>query len=564
MSADAAVVKPKVQLTSEPVVIGRHPECDVQIDDGSVSRHHAQITKEQGNFYVQDLNSRNGTFLNNTAIQQATKLYDGSEIRICDVRFTFYLSDQVPKPNAIRQTVDTPLDEDSKITSSVILDDREDALSTVMSRLDVPSHHHGANGKASAEDKLQALIKIVNALGGAVKRDDILKNILDCIFELFTQADRGFIILKMPDGSLKPVAMKTRRPEDDEQIRVSRTIVKQVMDSKQSLISSDAAADSRFDMSQSIADFRLRSIMCSPLINSNDESIGVIQLDTLKRSIAFDEEDLEIITTVAVQASLAIQKADLFEEAKKADDIQSDLELAHELQQRFLPQRAPDFEEYDFYSYYRPMQEVGGDYFDYIPLSDHRIAILVADVVGHGIAAAMLMAKVSAESRFALASNDSALAATIQMNKSLSGMNLDRFVTLVLVMLDTENNTLEIVNAGHMPPIVRKSESGEIVEVAFDESGLPLGIMEEAEYQSVQVELSPGDSVLMYTDGINECMDPDGNQLTTEKMIEEIQESQTKTPEAIGKVLYDAVTRHAGTRNPIDDMCMVCVGRKES
>jgi len=556
-SSDDSVVKPKIELESKPIIIGRHPECDVQIDDGSVSRHHAQIAQENGNFYVQDLNSRNGTFLNNSAVHQPTKLYDGSEIRICDVRFTFYTGDQIPQQASPRNTIDAP----SKITSSVIFDD-DGGNSTVMSRLDVPSHYHTPGGKANADDKLQALIQIIHALSESVERDDILENILECLFELFTAADRGFIILKTSDGSIQPVGMKTRRPRDEEQIRISRTIVNQVMESKQSLISSDAAADSRFDMSQSIADFRIRSIMCAPLINSKDESIGVVQLDTLKTSIAFDEEDLEILVTVTLQASLAIQKVDLFEDVKKSDEIQNDLELAHELQQRFLPQRNPDIKHYEFFSYYRPMQQVGGDYFDYVQLSPSRIAVIVADVVGHGIAAAMLMAKVSAESRFALASEATALEAVQRMNDNLCGMNLDRFVTLVIGLIDTEKNNVEIVNAGHMPPIIRKSESGDVSMVAIEESGLPLGIMEDAEYNVVTFELSPGDTVVMYTDGINESMDADGNQLTTATLLKEIEESQTKTAGAIGKVICDAVSRHAGNQNPIDDMCLVCVGRK--
>ncbi len=558
-STNDSVVKPKIVLNSKPIIIGRHPECDVQIDDGSVSRHHAQITEEKGNFYVQDLNSRNGTYLNNNIVDQPTRLYDGSEIRICDVRFVFYLGDEIPKQQPLRNTIDSP----SNITSSIIMDDHESSLSTVMSRLDVPSHHQRTGGKASPADKLQALIQIIHALGDSVKRDDILNNILDCVFELFTEADRGFIILKTAEGDLKPVSMKTRRPHDEEQIRVSRTIVNQVILSKQSLISSDAAADSRFDMSQSIADFRIRSIMCAPLINSKDESIGVIQLDTLKKSIAFDEEDLEILTTVAIQASLAIQKADLFEEAKIADEIQKDLELAHELQQRFLPQRTPEFDNYDFYSYYRPMQQVGGDYFDYIKLKDHRLAIIVADVVGHGIAAAMLMAKVSAESRFALASSEDPSEAVFRMNNSLYGMNVDRFVTLILVLLDTQANKVSIVNAGHMPPIIRRSKSGEIILVDSEESGLPLGVLEDTDYHCVDIQLEPGDSVVLYTDGINECMDADGNQLTTRKLLEEIRISQTKSPEAIGKVICSAVTRHAGGQPPDDDMCLVCLGRNE-
>jgi len=386
-----------------------------------------------------------------------------------------------------------------------------------------------------------------------------LAKILDFLFELFSEADRGFIILRDSEGRLQPVKIKTRGTHLDEQIRISRTIVNQVMETQQAIISSDAASDDRFDMAQSIVDFRIRSILCAPLINSKNESIGVIQLDTLKRSIAFSEEDLETLVTVAMQASFAIQKSDLFEESKNTKNLRNDLALAHELQQRFLPQRSPAIDGYSFFSYYRPMQQVGGDYFDYVPLGENRLGIIVADVVGHGIAAALLMAKVSAESRFALATTDNAVDAIKKMNNSLSDLNIDRFVTLALGLLDVTTHRMTIVNAGHMPPIIRRA-NGEVEQIAVEESGLPLGIMENYDYESIEIELERGDILMMYTDGINEAMDADGKQLSIGAIIDEIRSGQSKTPETLGQLVCQAVARHIGRQPVIDDMCLVCIG----
>lgn len=559
-SADESVLKKKFTLAKAPVVIGRHPDCEIHIDDGSVSRRHAQVVYQDGTYFVEDLDSRNGTFLNDQQIYQPTKLYDDSVIRVCDISLVFRTSEMAggtvrPRPTLNKDRSAT------QVTSSVFLED-DDSGSQIMSRLDVPSHHSGAQSSLGAEEKLAALTKITYALSESVERDEVLSKILDFLFELFVEADRGFIILRDAEGRLQPLGVKTRRARDDEQIRISRTIVNQVMDTKHPLISSDAAADDRFDMAQSIVDFRIRSIMCAPLINSQDESIGVIQLDTLKQSIAFKEEDLATLVTVAMQASLAIQKSDLFEDVKKADMLADDLALAHELQQRFLPQRAPDLSGFSFFSYYRPMQQVGGDYFDYVPLGNNRVGIIVADVVGHGIPAALLMAKVSAESRFALATSATAVEAISKMNNNLSDLNIDRFVTLVLGLLDVDKGVMTIVNAGHMPPILRH-QSGEIKQLAMEEAGLPLGIMEDYEYEHVEIEIRRGDVVVMYTDGINEAMDADGNQLTTQAMIDEIKTSQTKTPETIGELICQTVSRHVGRTPAIDDMCVVCIGNDE-
>ena len=210
------------------------------------------------------------------------------------------------------------------------------------------------------------------------------------------------------------------------------------------------------------------------------------------------------------------------------------------------------------------MQQVGGDYFDYIELDDDHLAVILADVVGHGIAAAMLMAKVSAESRFALATTKSASAAMERLNNKLTEMHLNRFVTLVLCLLNTKTNTLEVVNAGHMPPVIRRYQTGELEELPLDDSGVPVGILPDFNYESSKVSIEPGDVVILYTDGLNEAMDVDGNQLTTERMLGEVHSSQAKTPSAINKVICDEVHRHMGIVNPIDDMCLVCFGRELS
>jgi len=562
LSTDDKVPHRKYILGTTPVVIGRHPECEVHVDDGSVSRRHARIVYADGNYFVEDMESRNGTFLNDQQVMQRTKLYDDSEIRVCDTILVFRLNDQATataRPTAKTAGRDLNLTQHSSI---LLADDIDSSHSQVKSRIEAPSHHSQGLNRVSAENKLAALTKITYALSETVERDEVLNRILDFLFDLFVEADRGFIILKTDDGRLQPLGFKTRRSGDDEQVRISRTIVNQVMESKTAIISSDAAADDRFEMAQSIVDFkvRIRSIMCAPLINSQDVSIGVIQLDTLKQSVAFKEEDLETLVTVALQASLAIQKADLFEDVKKSADLRMDLSLAHELQQRFLPQRNPALPEYQFFSYYQPMQQVGGDYYDYLPLGNNQLAIIAADVVGHGIAAALLMAKVSADSRFALATSQTAVEAIEKMNNSLSDLNIDRFVTLCLGLLNTETHRLTIVNAGHMPPILRKAD-GQISQLAVEEAGLPLGIMEDYPYESVEIQLEPGDLLVMYTDGINEAMNADGEQWTTDAMIQEIKTSQVKTAVSLGEHLREALSRHIGREAPIDDQCLITVGR---
>jgi serine phosphatase RsbU (regulator of sigma subunit)/pSer/pThr/pTyr-binding forkhead associated (FHA) protein len=557
-SSDRSVVRPRIELDERRITIGRHPECEVQIEEGAVSRKHAAISFRDNAYFLDDLSSRNGTFLNEQKVSESARLFDGAEIKICDVSFVFQSHELADNPTAPatkerdRQSVDLP---------SFTLHD--DAGANIDSQIEASVHYLDKGTHVSTNDKLQTLMKVARTLSESLERDEILSKILDILFELFTEADRGFIILKMPDGALRPLAFKTRRAQDDENIRVSRTIVNSVMETQCPVVSSDASQDDRFDHSQSVVDFRIRSIMCAPLVNNKNESIGVIQLDTIRSAIAFKESDLETLATIALQGSLAIQKTDLVEESRRAREMKSDLKLAHELQLRFLPQRPPQVDHYSFASHYRAMQQVGGDYFDYIELDGDHIAIIMADVVGHGIAAAMLMAKVSAESRFALATTKSAAQAISKLNDKLTDLKLDRFVTLALCLLNTKENTVEIVNAGHMPPIIRRADDGSLLELSLEHSGLPVGIMAGYEYKSTMIELNPGDLIVLYTDGINEAMNAQGKQFTTDAIIREIKISQSKTPEAVNKVIRDAVAQHMGTEKAIDDMCLVTVGRDD-
>ena len=556
-SQDDSVVKKKFEIGARPVTIGRHPDCDVVIEDVSVSRQHAHIIRVNGDYYVEDLQSRNGTQVNSSDIQRRTRLFDGSEIKICDVLFTFQVGEEqlAPSKTSVPQS-ELPL---SASGGSLLLEEGE-SHSTIMSQVELPSSYHVSAGKVSLEKKLKALMDITQALAHPVERTEILKGALRCLFNLFIEADRGFVAFAMPDDKIEVQVIETRNAQIDEQIRISRTVFNRVIESKQAILSHDATADSRFDLSQSIADFRIRSMICAPILNAEQEAIGVIQLDTLRQKVAFDEEDLEVLATVAVQIGLALQRLDHFEESKRNAQVKTDLDIAHQVQRRFLPQRRPDIEGYDFYAYYRAAERVGGDYYDYIPLDEDNVAVIVADVVGHGIAAALLMAKLSGEARFALASNGDPVEAFHRINQSLSGLNLDKFVTAIMGLFNTKTNQVTFVNAGHMGPVLKRA-NGEVCSMEIEGAGMPLGILESTTYGSSTFEIEEGDVFLMYTDGVNECMNPEGELLGTDRLIEEIRESQAKTPESIGKVVYDSVQRFVAGGPQHDDICYVSVGR---
>lgn len=546
----------RYELSGQEWVLGRHPDCQIVVNVGAVSRQHARVAREGGDFVVEDLKSRNGTYLNDQLLQARQKLKTGDVVKVCDVEFVY--QDEQPVLAARPALTKT-------LGPGAVFFDELDAVaggggnSTIMSKVDVSSGRFPLQLSSSPEVRLRAIVEITQSLGKALALDEVLPQVLDTLFRIFLQADRGFIVLKSPDGTLLPKWTKTRRASEEDSIRISRTIVNKVIDSREAILSADAASDSMFSSSESIADFRIRSMMCAPLIDSDGQAFGALQIDTLDQRGRFTQDDLELLVSVASQAAIAIDNAQLHEQALQQRALQRDLELAHEVQRGFLPDEPPAAKGYEFFQYYQPAVYVGGDYFDYLRLADGRIAVVVADVVGHGVAAALMMAKLSAETRYALATESQPAHAVSKLNGRIAHLQLDRFITLIMVVFDPEKHVGSIVSAGHMAPMIRRA-SGVLEEPGEEEAGLVLGMMDDYTYEQVEFKLEPGDSVVLYTDGINESFDEQEQIYGTDRLRRLI--VQTPLPPArLGATIVEDVRRNMGRHVQEDDMCIVCFGR---
>lgn len=542
-------------LAKRETLLGRDPQqCDIVVNVGTVSRRHARIVQKSGGYFLEDTDSRAGTFLDDQKVQGQLRLRNGHRVKLCDVEFKFQSDDA-------NETIE-------QSDRAFRIADDPGSGSTIMSSLPAVevtggstsgSSRSGIQLTASAEAKLEALLKINRSLAMVLALDDVLPQVLDSLFQIFVQADRGFIVLRGPEGQLIPRFMKARREGTAESARISRTIVNKVLDSKEALLSADAAGDSRFDLSQSIADFRIRSMMCAPLMDSEGNALGVLQIDTLDQRKKFEAGDLEILASVAAQAGIAISNAKLYELRLQQKVLEQDLQTATDVQRSFLPDRRPSIAGYDFFDYYKAANEVGGDYYDYIALPDGRMAVVVADVVGHGVAAALLMAKLSAETRYALLSQPDLARALTALNKRFCLPRSDRFITIVIVLINPRDHSVTIVNGGHMAPIWRKAD-GTLLDAGEDIAGLPIGIMEDFAYEQAAIQLEPGDCLTLYTDGLNEAMDSADVQFSIGRLKEIIREFPGGMP-GYGMQLIQEIRKHIGTASQDDDMCLVCVGR---
>ncbi|MHC4176941.1 MAG: SpoIIE family protein phosphatase [Planctomycetota bacterium] len=558
-------------LERESSILGRHPDCDIVLESGAVSRQHARVTCAAGEYYVEDLGSRNGTFVNGRAIVDRQLLTDGDQLGICELLFSFHASAADP---------DLLFEEDRLRTigetATMVDDGRPTPSSTIMSKVDVSSGSSGLRLEVNPKAKLKALIEIGRNLGKALGLGEVLPKLLDSLFAIFVQADRGFIVLKDPaTDRLIPKAVKYRRDQDEERARISRTVVNSVMNGKEAILSADATSDARFDMAESIVDFHIRSMMCAPLIDSEGKALGVIQIDTLDQRSRFNREDLDVLASVACQAAVAVENAQLHEAALRERVRARELAIAYEVQRGFLPATQPQIDQYEFFDFYDPARELGGDYYDYVQLADGRLAVVVADVSGKGAPAALLMARLSAETRFCLASEPTPAEAIGRLNRVFSGAVWEgRFVTLVLAVLDPARHEVAIVNAGHLPPLLRRPSSGGVgtgrceggatVEaIAEPETRFPLGVDEDVVYAQHTLVRAPGDCLTLYTDGITEAMN-DASDLYGRARLRAQLASDVQRVGVIGRGILDDVRQFVGTRAQSDDMCLTCFGRCEA
>lgn len=533
-------------LDRENSVLGRHPECDIVLDVQAVSRQHAKIVRAGADYYVEDMQSRNGTFVNGEKVEQRQLLRDNDRLKICNLLFTFRLY----PPGLSDSSRALLVDDDGPLPSA-----------TLTSRVDVGNPRTPTRMSVNPELKLRAMLEITQSLAKAFDLEEVLPKILQTLGNIFPQADRGFVVLHSEESNaLIPAAVWHRRMDDQETIRISRTIVNQVMHDKQAILSADAASDDRFETSQSIADFRIRSMMCVPLVDSDSKALGVIQIDTLDQRSRFQQDDLDLLASVAWQATLAIENAQNHAQVMKRRALERDLVVAHQVQQALLPDMVPNVPGYQFYNFYQPANQIGGDYYGYIPMPGGRLAVVVADVAGKGVSAALLMAKLSAEVGYLLATQPTPAAAMNALNASFSRVLNDRFITMAIVVIDPAVNEATIVNGGHMAPLLCQRD-GAVIDLGEETKGVPIGVDPDWNYEQTVAHLAPGDMVTIYTDGISEAMNGELTTYGIDRIVHLCQRKEGDTVDTIASNLLQDVERWVGNQDQSDDMCLVCFGR---
>ncbi|MCC7475972.1 MAG: SpoIIE family protein phosphatase [Pirellulales bacterium] len=544
----------RFEIDGDRTVLGRSADCEIPLDVPAVSRRHAAIVQERGHFFLEDLQSRNGTYLNDTRVTERTPLGEGDRLLVCDQEFRFYTGHGTGMLDPMRNL------EESRAVE--LVDDlATPARTNVMATLDVSGGSASWGLSAKPEVKLAALMEISNSLAKTLSVEEILPKLLESLFKIFVQADRGFVVMRpKPESPPVVVADKARRPGSEERMRISRTIVEEAMKSRKAILSADATSDERFSMAQSITDFSIRSMICAPMIGLDGQPVGVIQIDTLNQRARFTDQDLEVLASVASQAAIAIDNAKMHEQVLAQRALQRDLELARRMQRSLLPSGPPQVNGYFFFDYYQAARQVGGDYYDYVQLPGGRVAVIVGDVAGKGVPAALLMARLSADVRFSLASEPDLAMAVQQINEGFARHDWsDRFVTMLAAVLNPTTSELTIVNAGHMAPLLRGGD-GNVIEIGEEAAGLPLGVAEGYQYESFTHKVEPGEVLTIFTDGFSEAMNNQRELYGIERLKQQLA-CPAVSVEVFGQHILEDVSKFVDGFDQSDDMCLVCFGR---
>jgi len=496
-------------LNTPEVVIGRATTAGLVVPDSSVSRHHARLFQRDGRWWAEDLGATNGTTLNDRPLLTPTMLDHGDRLRIgaTIVRFAPDESD----------TTDP-----------------------------------GALNRQAA--RLRTLNEVHKALATAISLSALLDLILERCFDVL-HPEEGVILLKDPTGHFKLAATR-RLPGRTGDVLVSRSIVDEVAGKGRPALVLDAAVDDRFAGSQSLMMSGVRSVVAAPLSDA-EGSIGMIALLSSVSVRQFSDLDLDMLVSLASAAALRVRNVALAEEAAARKVLERELSLAHDMQMSMLPHQQLSRAEVDLAASVTPARSVGGDLYDFV-LDDDRLWFIVADVSGKGVAAALYMAVAKTLFRASVLPDIGPADVLARMNRELCRDN-DQFifVTAIVGQLSVSSGEVALADAGHNPALVvsrgRKPFTPEIPKC------MALGVVAETPYRDGRFALSPGETLVLHTDGATDARNLDGDLFGFERLTHAVEVNAGKSaPDMISSISGDVETFVAGAP-PEDDLTLLAL-----
>jgi len=370
----------------------------------------------------------------------------------------------------------------------------------------------------SIEDKLRLLLDITNKISRSLDLDEVLNLVMDTLGSLLPYDAAGIYLIELGAESRDPYIFKSKviRGYDisfeliEPRLRMGEGFLGTVAQSGKPIISADVSQDSRYFEARG----RTRSEMVAPII-SNERVIGVFDLESDHLG-EYEEDDLAVLSLLASHVAIIIEKVQLHEHMVEKKRIEAQLEIARQVQLELLPDRDPELENFDISAYVFPTEEVSGDYYDWVKIFDDQIGIVVADAVGKGIPAALLMSFLRASLRAGVQVGYAPHIAMSKVNNLLwDSVEDHKFITAIYGILDQTNRTFVYSNAGHNPPLIMSAD-GEYRYVEYGDT--PLGMFYDARYHQHFIRFDRGQTMVIYTDGITEAATEDGEEYGTDRL----------------------------------------------
>jgi serine phosphatase RsbU (regulator of sigma subunit) len=417
-----------------------------------------------------------------------------------------------------------------------------------------------------ASDRFSLLYRLTSSFNSTLDLEEVLNRVIDEIIAA-THAERGFVMLGEPDGefTFRVARGLDRQTILDPRTKVSLSVVQKVMAEGKPILTSDAQDDSRFNLQQSIISLGLRSILCVPLaVKANP--FGVVYVDNRMQKGIFTQADLQLLSAIASNAAIAIENARLYQVAVEKGRLERELQIAHQMQLSLLPKEIPQPSGWEFSARWQPARQVAGDYYDFIPLADYRLGLLIADVADKGLASSFFMAISRTILRTCARQGSSPLETISTANRLICAESTSGyFITLFYAQLDLLTGDLTYVNAGHPPSMLVRDPASPAVEL-LGRTGIPLGIDETWVYTQNEATLSPGSLLISYTDGITEAMNAHEQEFGIERLMrmvvdQTIADRGEGSCEGMAAAILQTTAAWAGLTEQFDDITLLLAHR---
>jgi sigma-B regulation protein RsbU (phosphoserine phosphatase) len=532
-----------VRLERDRWSIGRAGENDLSYPDNpGLSRQHFVLEKKAEDWMIRDLGSKNGTFLNGKRILERERLRPGDRIAVSNLVLTF-----AGRPSRVAEC--SVIFERSKVDLQ-----SAQTLSTSLDRLISTRGSKAQPGKTRSSEEWTTPVTAFLRAGRELSLGRPLPELFQVILDLSIEAvgaERG-VLLSLEGDRL--VAQASR----GEGFRISTTVRDRVLREKTSLLMRDVREDKAFGSMQSIVEQSVRSFMAAPL-QTDDRVIGLIYVDSSHSVREFTPDALDLLTVMANVAAIRIERERMVEVEHARRRMAEELQQAAEIQHLSLPTSIPTVRGLELARHYAACRTVGGDYYNFLTYPDGRVAMMVGDVCGKGMPAALLM--MGLQARVQVLAEDPASPASLlsRLNRILTAASLNnRFISFFLSILDPESGEMVYCNAGHNPPLLVRTNG----QVHWLSGGGPvLGVLPGANYPEERCRLDLGDVVVLYSDGVVEACNASDQLFEESRLAEILQQVRHEPAEVILNTLTRAVEDWMAGTPAADDITLVVARR---